>query len=118
MQVNPFVRFDVDLEALTDAMWEFVTDPRPSRNERPVVKALDDIHPDSVDVLARMMTAAAATAGGIRPAADPVVADLGAERALFGAWLALLSIVRIVAIRLDRTEADVTEEIVSVLGAQ
>jgi hypothetical protein len=45
------------------------------------------------------------------------VADLGAERALFGAWLALLSIVRIVAISLERTEVDVTEEIVSALGA-
>ena len=76
------------------------------------------VAPDSVDVLARMMTAAAATAGGIRPTVDPVVTDLGAERALFGAWLALLSVVRIVAISLERTEADVTEEIVSVLGAQ
>ena len=55
MQVNPFIRFDVDLEALTDAMWEFVTDPRPSRNERPVVKALDDIHPESVEVLESML---------------------------------------------------------------
>ncbi|HEY6698990.1 MAG TPA: hypothetical protein VIZ67_12230 [Acidimicrobiales bacterium] len=76
------------------------------------------VAPDSVDVLARMMTTAAATAGGIRPTVDRVVADLGAERALFGAWLALLSIVRIVAISLERTETDVTEEIVSVLGAQ
>jgi hypothetical protein len=76
------------------------------------------VAPDSVDVLARMMTTAAATAGGIRPTVDHVVADLGAERALFGAWLALLSIVRIVAISLERTETDVTEEIVSVLGAQ
>jgi hypothetical protein len=75
------------------------------------------VAPDSVDVLARMMTAAAATAGGIRPPADPVVADLGAERALFGAWLALLSIVRIVALSLERTEADVAEEIVSALDA-
>ena len=50
--------------------------------------------------------------------ADPVVADLGAERALFGAWLALLSIVRIVAISLERSEVDVTEEIVSALGTQ
>jgi hypothetical protein len=75
------------------------------------------VAPDSVDVLARMMTTAAATAGGIRPPADPVVADLGPERALFGAWLALLSIVRIVAISLERTEADVTEEIVSALDA-
>ena len=55
MRVNPYIRFDVDLESLTDAMWEFVTDPRPSRNERPVVKALDDIHPDSVDVLEAML---------------------------------------------------------------
>ena len=55
MRVNPFLRFDVDLEMLTDAMWAFVTDPRPSRNERPVVKALDDIHPESVDVLESML---------------------------------------------------------------
>ena len=55
MRVNPFVRFDADLEALTDAMWEFVTDPRPSRNELPVVKALDDIHPESVEVLESML---------------------------------------------------------------
>ena len=55
MQLNPFFRFDVDLDDLTDAMWEFVTDPHPSRNERPVVKALDDIHPDSVDVLEAML---------------------------------------------------------------
>jgi predicted RNA methylase len=45
------------------------------------------------------------------------VADLGAERALFGAWLALLSIVRVVAISLDRTEAEVTEDIASALGS-
>ena len=76
------------------------------------------VAPDSVDVLARMMTAAAATAGGIRPPVDPVVADLGAERALFGAWLALLSIVRIVSISLERTETEVTEEVVSVIDAQ
>ena len=55
MHVNPFFRFDVDLDELTDAMWEFVTDPHPSRNERPVVKALDDMHPDSVDVLEAML---------------------------------------------------------------
>jgi hypothetical protein len=55
MQVNPFFRYDVDLDELTNAMWEFVTDPHPSRNERPVVKALDDMHPDSVDVLEAML---------------------------------------------------------------
>jgi hypothetical protein len=50
-----FLRYDVDLDKLTDAMWAFVTDPRPSRNERPVVKALNDVHPDSVDVLESML---------------------------------------------------------------
>jgi hypothetical protein len=53
--VNPFFRFDVDLDALTDAMWAFVTDPHPSRNERPVVRALHDVHPDSVEVLESML---------------------------------------------------------------
>jgi hypothetical protein len=72
---------------------------------------------DSVDVLARMLTVAAATAGGIRPAVDPLVAELGPQRALFGAWLALLSVIRVVAINLERTEADVAEELVSVLEA-
>jgi hypothetical protein len=70
---------------------------------------------DSVDVLARMLTVAAATAGGVRPAVDPVVAEIGPQRALFGAWLALLAIIRVVAISLERTEADITEEVVSVL---
>jgi hypothetical protein len=53
--MKPLFRLDVDLEALTDAMWAFVTDPRPSRNERPVVKALDDIHPESVEVMESML---------------------------------------------------------------
>ena len=53
--MQPFFKLDVDLEALTDAMWEFVTDPRPSRNERPVVQALHDVHPDSVEVMEAML---------------------------------------------------------------
>lgn len=52
---QPFIRFDVDLDGLTDAMWEFVTDPHPSRNARPVVQALHDVHPESVDVLESML---------------------------------------------------------------
>jgi hypothetical protein len=53
--MQPLFTFDVNLEALTDAMWEFVTDPRPSRNERPVVQALHDVHPDSVEVMEAML---------------------------------------------------------------
>jgi hypothetical protein len=53
--VKPLFQLDVDLEALTDAMWGFVTDPHPSRNERPVVQALHDIYPDSVEVMEAML---------------------------------------------------------------
>jgi hypothetical protein len=53
--MQPFFKIDVDLDALTDAMWEFVTDPRPSRNERPVVQALHDVYPDSVEVMEAML---------------------------------------------------------------
>lgn len=53
--MQPFIRWDVDLDKLTDAMWGFVTDPHPSRNERPVVQALSDAHPDSVEVMEAML---------------------------------------------------------------
>jgi hypothetical protein len=56
--------------------------------------ALDGAVPaDNIDLLARMLTLAASTAGG--------------------AWLTLLSVIRIVAIGLERTEVDVAEEIVA-----
>lgn len=51
----PLFRLEVDLEALTDAMWEFVSDPHPSRNELPVVKELSDLHPESIDVMESML---------------------------------------------------------------
>ena len=53
--MTSFLRYDVDLDALTDAMFAFITDPQPSRNERPVVKALDDVHPESVEVMESML---------------------------------------------------------------
>jgi hypothetical protein len=71
---------------------------------------------DSVGVLGRFLGMAAATAGGLRPRVDPVIAEVGAERGLFGAWLAALTAVRIVAISLERTEADVAEDVVVTLG--
>jgi hypothetical protein len=53
--MQPLIRFDVDLDKLTEAMFAFVTDPHPSRNERPIVQALNDVHPDSVDVMESML---------------------------------------------------------------
>ena len=51
----PFIRFEVDLDELTDAMWAFVSDPRPTRNALPIVEALSDIHPESIDVMESML---------------------------------------------------------------
>jgi hypothetical protein len=45
----------VDLDALTDAMFEFVSDPRPTRNNLPVVQELSDLHPESLDVMESML---------------------------------------------------------------
>ncbi len=68
---------------------------------------------DNIDILARMLTLAAATAGGVRPPIDGVVAELGAERALFGAWLTALATIRVVSLSLEVTEVDIAEEIVA-----
>lgn len=73
------------------------------------------IDADNVEVMGRMLTFAAAIAGGIRPPIDAAVAELGIERALFGAWLAVLATIRVVAISLERTEVDLTEEVLDVL---
>jgi len=48
-------RLQVDHDALIDAMHAFVIDPHPSRNERPVILELGDLHPESVDVLEAML---------------------------------------------------------------
>jgi hypothetical protein len=80
--------------------------------------ALDGAVPaDNIDVLGRMLTLAAATAGGVRPTVDPLVAELGPERALFGAWLTALATIRVVAMTLGRTEVDVTDEILAAVDA-
>ena len=80
--------------------------------------ALDGAVPaDNIDILARMLTLAASTAGGVRPPIDGVVAELGAERALFGAWLTTLAVIRVVSISLERTEAEVAEEIATAVEA-
>lgn len=50
-----FFKLQVDLDELTDAMFGFVTDPSPMRNEREVIKELDDLNPDIVDVLECMV---------------------------------------------------------------
>jgi hypothetical protein len=49
-----FFRLEVDQEALTDEVFAFVTDPRATRNQRPVVGELQDFVPDMIPVLEHM----------------------------------------------------------------
>jgi hypothetical protein len=53
--VNNFFRLQVDLDELTDAMYAFVTDPHPSRNDRAVIQELGDLNHDLVDLLECMV---------------------------------------------------------------
>ena len=52
---SPFFRLLVDEDGLTDALLEFVTDPRASRNERPVIQDLHELAPGMVPVLEAMV---------------------------------------------------------------
>ncbi|HEV7758557.1 MAG TPA: hypothetical protein VGO78_06195 [Acidimicrobiales bacterium] len=70
---------------------------------------------DSADLLAHMLTHAAATAGGVRPTVQPTIDQIGPERVLSGAWLATLAAIRVVAISLERTEVDIVDEMVRAL---
>jgi hypothetical protein len=42
-------------DAFTDALYAFVTEPTPARNEFPVVQELNELMPDVVDVLEAMV---------------------------------------------------------------
>ena len=53
--MSRFFRLQVDPEDLIDEMYAFVIDPHPSRNDRPIIQELHDVHPDSVDVLESML---------------------------------------------------------------
>jgi hypothetical protein len=45
----------VDQDLLTDEMFQYVTDPRASRNEREVVAELETYAPDTVPILENML---------------------------------------------------------------
>src|ERR687886_2831927 len=53
--VSPFFRLLVDENGLTEALLDFVTDPRASRNDRPVIQDLHDLAPGMVPVLEAMV---------------------------------------------------------------
>jgi hypothetical protein len=50
-----FFRLNVEEDELTDELFAFVADPRPSRTQRPVIDELHDVAPEMVDVLESMV---------------------------------------------------------------
>jgi hypothetical protein len=52
---SPFFRLLVDEDGLTDALLDFVTDPRATRNDRPVIQDLHELAPGMVSVLEAMV---------------------------------------------------------------
>lgn len=77
---SPFLRLDVDTERLVDEMFAFVTDPKPSRNERPVVQALSDFHPESVDVMESMLIDGTEERVDVAAYVSAVFGDVGGAR--------------------------------------
>lgn len=74
--------------------------------------ALDGAVPEErIELLSRTLEMAASTAGGIRPSVEALITHTGVEDAMFGLWLGLLTVVRVVAMVLDRTEAEVVEDV-------
>ena len=74
--------------------------------------ALDGAVPEHrLELLTDVLTASAATAGGIRPSVDALHARLGEQDLLFGAWLGLLTGIRVVSLAIEATEAELIEDV-------
>ena len=52
---TPFFRLLVDEDGLTDALLQFVTNPRATRNDLPVIQDLHELAPGMVPVLEAMV---------------------------------------------------------------
>jgi len=74
--------------------------------------ALDGAVPEHrLELLTDVLTAAAATAGGVRPSVDALHARLGEQDLLFGAWLGLLTGLRVTSLAIEITEAEILEDV-------
>jgi hypothetical protein len=74
--------------------------------------AVDGAVPEHrLELLTDILTAAAAIAGGIRPSADALLTRLGDQDLLFGAWLGLLTGLRVASLAIEVTEAEIVEDI-------
>lgn len=74
--------------------------------------ALDGAVPEHrLELLTDILTAAAATAGGIRPSVDALHTRLGEQDLLFGAWLGLLTGLRVASLAIEVTESELLEDV-------
>ena len=73
--MSRFFRLQVDEAALTDELFAFVTDPHPSRNERPVILELNDLAPEVVDVLECMVLDGTEARGDVAATVHAVFVD-------------------------------------------
>lgn len=74
--------------------------------------ALDGAVPEHrLELLTDMLTAAAATAGGIRPSVDALRTRLGDQDLLFGAWLGVLTGLRVASLAIEVTETELLEDV-------
>jgi hypothetical protein len=74
--------------------------------------ALDGAVPEHrLELLNDILTAAAATAGGIRPPIEALHTRLGDQDLLFGAWLGLLTAMRVASIAMELTETELLEDL-------
>jgi len=80
--------------------------------------ALDGAVPEHrLELLTDVLTASAASAGGIRPSVDALQQRLGDQDLLFGAWLGLLTTLRVASLAIESTEAEMVEDIAAAFGA-
>lgn len=78
--------------------------------------ALDGAVPEHrLELLTEVLTASAATAGGIRPPVDALHRRLGEQDLLFGAWLGLLTALRVASLAMEVTETELLEDVLLVL---
>lgn len=74
--------------------------------------ALDGAVPEHrLELLTDILTAAAATAGGIRPSVDALHNRLGEQDLLFGAWLGTLTGLRVASLAMEVTETELLEDV-------
>jgi hypothetical protein len=74
--------------------------------------ALDGAVPEHrLELLTDILTAAAATAGGIRPSVDAQQGRLGDQELLFGAWLGTLTGLRVASLAIEVTEPELLEDV-------